>query len=87
MVLFVFRNLPLAIGISMTVVIVVYLLANVAYLGVLSPQMMLSSPAVAVVSFCSFNFITQTRVLNNTGKEGFENIVGKEETDDCLKEC
>lgn len=42
------RNLPLAIGISMLLVIVVYLLANVAYLGVLSPLQMLSSPAVAV---------------------------------------
>ncbi|XP_053399752.1 large neutral amino acids transporter small subunit 1-like [Mercenaria mercenaria] len=42
------RNLPLAIFISMTLVIAVYLLANVAYLGVLSPLQMLSSPAVAV---------------------------------------
>ncbi|KAH3842179.1 hypothetical protein DPMN_115674, partial [Dreissena polymorpha] len=42
------RNLPLAIFISMTLVICVYLLANVAYLGVLSPLQMLSSPAVAV---------------------------------------
>ena len=45
------RNLPLAIFISMTIVIVVYLLANVAYLGVLSPLQMLSSPAVAVVRY------------------------------------
>jgi len=42
------RNLPLAIGISMFLVIVVYLMANVAYLGVLTPLQMLSSPAVAV---------------------------------------
>lgn len=42
------RNLPLAIFISMTLVIVVYLMANVAYLGVLSPSDMLISPAVAV---------------------------------------
>ena len=33
----------------MTLVIVVYMMANVAYLGVLSPLQMLSSPAVAVV--------------------------------------
>lgn len=46
----IFRNLPLAIFISMTLVIIVYLLANVAYLGVLTPLQMLSSPAVAVVS-------------------------------------
>ena len=35
--------------ISMMVVIVTYLIANVAYLGVLSPAEMLLSPAVAVV--------------------------------------
>ena len=34
----------------MTIVIVVYMMANVAYLGVLSPSQMLLSPAVAVVS-------------------------------------
>ncbi|XP_064608539.1 large neutral amino acids transporter small subunit 1-like [Liolophura sinensis] len=42
------RNLPLAIIISMSVVITVYLIANVAYLGVLTPIEMLASPAVAV---------------------------------------
>ncbi|XP_052793390.1 large neutral amino acids transporter small subunit 2-like [Mya arenaria] len=42
------KNLPRAIFISMTLVIIVYLMANVAYLGVLSPLQMLSSPAVAV---------------------------------------
>ncbi|KAL5011282.1 hypothetical protein ScPMuIL_009833 [Solemya velum] len=42
------RDLPRAILISMTLVIVVYLIANVAYLGVLSPAHMLESPAVAV---------------------------------------
>ncbi|CAI9734853.1 large neutral amino acids transporter small subunit 1-like [Octopus vulgaris] len=42
------RNLPLAILISMSLVITVYLIANVAYLGVLSPFEMLKSTAVAV---------------------------------------
>lgn len=42
------KNLPRAILISMTVVIVTYLVANVAYVAVLSPAQMLSSPAVAV---------------------------------------
>ncbi|KAK3597119.1 hypothetical protein CHS0354_021228 [Potamilus streckersoni] len=42
------RNLPLAIGISMILVIVFYLMANVAYLAVLSPREMLLTPAVAV---------------------------------------
>ncbi|CAL1526027.1 unnamed protein product [Lymnaea stagnalis] len=42
------RNLPLAIMISMTTVIVVYLVTNIAYLAVLSPAQMLQSTAVAV---------------------------------------
>ena len=42
------RNLPRAILISMTVVIITYLIANVAYVAVLSSTQMLSSPAVAV---------------------------------------
>lgn len=43
-----YRNLPLAIMISMTLVITIYLITNVAYLGVLSPAEMLQSTAVAV---------------------------------------
>ncbi|XP_076446940.1 large neutral amino acids transporter small subunit 1-like [Babylonia areolata] len=42
------KNLPRAIMISMCLVIVVYLVANVAYLGVLSPEQMTRSTAVAV---------------------------------------
>ncbi|XP_076117057.1 large neutral amino acids transporter small subunit 1-like isoform X1 [Mytilus galloprovincialis] len=42
------RNLPRAILISMVLVIVTYLIANVAYVAVLTPAQMLSSPAVAV---------------------------------------
>lgn len=42
------KNLPRAIMISMCIVICVYLVANIAYLGVLSPQLMTQSTAVAV---------------------------------------
>lgn len=42
------RNLPLAILISLTIVLVVYLITNIAYLAVLSPAQMLESTAVAV---------------------------------------
>ncbi|KAK3719842.1 hypothetical protein RRG08_040144 [Elysia crispata] len=42
------RNLPLAIFISMTTVIIVYLVTNVAYLAILSPTQMVQSTAVAV---------------------------------------
>eukprot|EP00092_Neocalanus_flemingeri_P034195 GFUD01037191.1.p1 GENE.GFUD01037191.1~~GFUD01037191.1.p1 ORF type:complete len:475 (+),score=140.40 GFUD01037191.1:241-1665(+) len=43
-----FTNLPRAIYISLPLVTVVYVLANVSYLAVLSPAAMLSSDAIAV---------------------------------------
>ncbi|KAG5445345.1 Large neutral amino acids transporter small subunit 2 [Clonorchis sinensis] len=42
------RNLPIVIIISLIIVTVIYLLANVAYLAVLSPYEVLNSDAVAV---------------------------------------
>ncbi|KAK4008832.1 LOW QUALITY PROTEIN: large neutral amino acids transporter small subunit 2 [Daphnia magna] len=43
-----YRNLPRAIYISLPLVTGIYVLANVAYLGVLTPTEMLSSEAIAV---------------------------------------
>jgi len=46
-----YRNLPRAICISLPVVTLIYVLANIAYFVVLTKEEMLSSSAVAVVSF------------------------------------
>lgn len=45
-----FRNVPLAICSSMVIVTLGYVLTNVAYFTTLSPEDMLISKAVAVVS-------------------------------------
>ncbi|KAJ6660046.1 hypothetical protein lerEdw1_018244 [Lerista edwardsae] len=44
------RNMPLAVIVSLVVVTVCYILTNVAYYAVLTPQEILDSEAVAVVS-------------------------------------
>ena len=64
------RNLPRAILISMCTVICVYLVANIAYLGVLSPQQMTQSTAVAVVSgsqnwHCCFHAVSSLKLLSS----------------------
>ena len=44
------RDLPLSILLSLSIVTLVYLLATIAYATVLSPSLLVQSPAVAVVS-------------------------------------
>lgn len=46
-----YKNLPRAIYISLPLVTGIYVLANVAYLAVLTPQEMIASNAIAVVCF------------------------------------
>jgi len=50
-----YRNLPRAIYISLPLITTIYVLANLAYLSVLSPSAMLSSDAIAV-SFSGIMF-------------------------------
>lgn len=45
------RNLPLAIVISITLVTIVYVLTNVAYMAILSVEQIMTSTAVAVVGY------------------------------------
>lgn len=45
-----YKNLPRAIYISLPLVTAIYVLANMAYVAVLTPQAILSSDAIAVVS-------------------------------------
>lgn len=46
---FVVRNLPRAIYISLPLVTLIYVMANIAYLSVLTPTAMIASNAIAVV--------------------------------------
>lgn len=52
---YIFRNLPLAIFIGISLVSVCYVLVNIAYFTVMTPTELLQSQAVAVVRVSTFN--------------------------------
>lgn len=59
------RNLPRAIFISIPLVTFVYVFANIAYVTAMSPQELLASNAVAVVSICkSLQFFKYGKVIS-----------------------
>lgn len=49
-----YKNLPRAIYISLPLVTIIYVFANMAYCAVLTPQQMIASDAIAVVIFLTF---------------------------------
>jgi len=52
-----YKNLPRAIYISLPLVTGIYVLANMAYLAVLTPQQMIASNAIAVVNIIRNNYL------------------------------
>lgn len=55
-----YKNLPRAIYISLPLVTAIYVLANMAYLAVLTPQQLIASNAIAVVRTDVLSILTHT---------------------------
>lgn len=70
LVFFHFRDLPLCLGISMTIVTGCYVLINVAYIAVLGKDNILNNSAVALVCIHSLWFYSRVVmiVLNMVGR-------------------
>lgn len=63
------RNLPRAIYISLPLVTAIYVLANFAYLAVLTPTEIVTSNAIAVVGFVLYSCNIQTYYTSNNQVE------------------
>ena len=61
-----FSDLPIAIGISLPLVTIIYVLANAAYYTTVSPAEMIDSPAVAVVCYLHSGVTTRSEFEVNS---------------------
>ena len=58
-----FRDLPLSVSVSLVIVTLIYVLTNIAYFSILTPQEFIASDAVAMVTLLYFNMYEINNIL------------------------